>query len=128
MKHFVAALMVMALIPISGAQAFQVLSEDQLANGIGVRGGIGFKDTFEQPTSPFTVEFNAAPSSSFGSSQSNYSNTPNWYGRSDGGGRYFGDSTSNHQNCGGGGGEQSNVSMLYSLNNGGGAYPCQRFR
>ncbi len=51
---------------------------------------------------------------------------PNWYGRSDGSGRYYGDNhDSNSQPCLGG---ESNAAQLNTLNGGGYSYPCQRFR
>ena len=116
-------------MPFGAAQAFQVYTPDQLENGIGVRGGLGFKDAFPEETQGFKTEFNVSSgardsSSIFGGQRSEFNN---WYGRPDGGGRNFGDDrTSNNQNCAS---ADSQVGMLNAFGSGtGGVYPCQRFR
>jgi len=130
-----AALFLMMILPLafatSDAQAFQVYTPDQLENGIGVRGSIGFKDTMaDQPTGP-TFEFRASTgmrgndsSLMFGGRPSDYNN---WYGRQDTGGRSYRDQrNTNYQSCTG---TDSQVGMLNAFGSGSsGAYPCQRFR
>jgi hypothetical protein len=130
-----AAFFVMMILPLAfatgSAQAFQVYTPDQLENGIGVRGGVGFKDTMAEPNTGPKFEFRASTgmrgndsSMMFGGRSSDYTN---WYGRKDTGGRSYGDQrNSNYQSCTG---SDSQVGMLNSFGGGtSGAYPCQRFR
>jgi len=123
-------LVIFALSMSAGtAQAFQVYTPDQLENGIGVRGNLGFKDTYPEETQGFKTEFNvsagARNSSSFLGGLPSDNN--NWYGRPDGGGRNFGDDrSSNNQNCAS---LDSQIGMLNAFGrSSGGSYPCQRFR
>ncbi len=113
------------------AQAFQVYTPDQMANGIGVRGGVGFTDTQDdldaESKSQFSISSGSSNSSSlFGGNSAGYSN---WYGRQDTGGRTYGDDrSSNYQNCSSSA-TSSQVGMLNAFGSGNnGSYPCQRFR
>jgi hypothetical protein len=130
MKSLASLLAIAALsfIVTNPTQAFQVFTQDQLANGIGVRGGMGFTDLMPEEESNFQVEFSAADrvgmnrTSLFGG----YSDQNNWWGRRDGGGRNYGDRKTNWQSCGS---TDSQVGMLNAFGSGsGGSYPCQRFR
>ena len=122
------ALVALSISLIGTAQAFQVFTEDQLANGLGVRGGMAFTDLMPEEDSNFQVEFSATDRAGMNSNSffGGYSEYNNWWGRRDGGGRNYGDRKSNWQNCSN---TDSQVGMLNAFGNGSsGAYPCQRFR
>ena len=113
------------------AQAFQVYSADQLENGIGVRGGVGFKDNYAEETQGLQMHFHTSNGSVNRGNAANmfggYYEGNNWYGRQDSGGRSFGDRRdTSWQNCSN---VDSQVGMLNAFGSGhGGSYPCQRFR
>jgi len=128
-----ATLFAAAFILVAGgaAQAFQVYTPDQLANGIGVRGGIGFTDTMDDLDATTNSRFSISTGSSSGSSLfgGNSAGYNNWYGRQDTGGRTYGDDrSSNYQNCSNSA-TSSQIGMLNAFGSGNnGSYPCQRFR
>jgi hypothetical protein len=121
---------VFLLVAAGAAQAFQVYTPDQLANGIGVRGGAGFTDTTSDLGAESKTHFSISSGSSNNSSpfSGNSAGYSNWYGRQDTAGRsYTDDQNSGYQNCAPA--TNSQVGMLNAFGSGhNGSYPCQRFR
>jgi hypothetical protein len=120
------AAVVIALLPLGSANAFQVITPAQMQDA-----GLGFtqSNSFRQQADPsadpnFNVQFTAGSGSIGGSSDNRL--TYNQWGRMDGGGRYLGDSNSNFKSCSEY--SDSNTSMLDNMTRGGNNYPCQRFR
>lgn len=125
MKTLFAAV-VITLLPLGAASAFQVISPGQMKDA-----GMGFtqSNSFRQQVDPnndpnFNVQFSAGSRSMGGAGDNRLSY--NRWGRMDGGGRYLGDHDSNFKSCS----EYSdnNTAMLDNITRGGNTYPCQRFR
>ena len=125
MKKLIAATF-LVLLPLGAASAFQVITPGQMQDaGMGFTQSNAFRQQVDPNTDPnFQVQFSGG-SGTFGGAGDNRLSYNRW-GRMDGGGRYFGDSTSNFKSCSEY--SDSNTAMLDNMSRGGNAYPCQRFR
>ncbi|MDA0339346.1 MAG: hypothetical protein O2910_05850 [Proteobacteria bacterium] len=131
-KLFFAAIFLIvapALAGVGPASAFQVITPEQMQDGgMGLAEGRYFSTEQAEQQGGFRFEVNGNRSAF--SSRHGYndrsSSENNYYGNVDGGGRYFGDSTtSNSQGCNY---AESNAGQLDAMSGRGYAYPCQRFR
>ncbi len=106
-------------LPFGGASAFQVIAPEQMdESGL----NLSERGYFSQYGADVNPE---GPQVQFYSNGRRIDST-NFYGRRDGGGRFFGDRRdSNFQGCASG---FSNAGQLDAMSGTGFAYPCQRFR
>lgn len=121
MKYLLLAAVIAVAAPIGAASAFQVITPEQMQDsGMGLAEGRYFS-----PEQRAQNEFQGSGQVQFFGNDRSRSSA-RFYGRADGGGRFFGDSRrSSSQGCDY---AESNVGRLDAMSGRGYAYPCQRFR
>ena len=124
MKHLLVAIVFAAFVPFGATSAFQVIAPEQMQDsGMGLAEGRYFTPEQSEQNARLSVTTNGQ-AQFFGGRRE--SGSLNFYGRADGGGRYFGDrSRSSSQGCDY---AQSNAGRLDVMSGRGYSYPCQRFR